>query len=89
VTSRTTPRFWGAYRALPPDTQDLARKAYRLFLENPRHPGLQFKKVHEEAPIYSVRVSQNCRALGMLKDDAVVWFWIGDHAEYDRLLKSL
>ena len=89
MTSRTTPRFWAAYRELPPETRELARKAYRLFRENPQHPSLQFKKVHEREAIYSVRVTLACRAVGVLKDDEITWFWIGNHAEYDRLLKSI
>jgi len=89
VTSRTTPRFWAAYRELPENTREIARKAYRLFQENPQHPSLQFKRVHDREPIYSVRVSLAYRALGVLKDSEITWFWIGSHADYDRLLKTL
>jgi len=89
VRSRATPRFWAAYRDLPPDTQNLARKAYRLFRENPRHPSLQFKKVHAREPVYAARVTLEYRTLGLLEDDVIVWFWIGNHAEYDRILSKL
>ena len=89
MRSRATPRFWAAYRELPPDIQNLARKAYRLFRENPRHPALQFKKVHDHEPIYAARVSRDYRTVGFLKNDQIVWFWIGNHAEYDRLLRKL
>ena len=57
MTSLTTPRFWAAYRELPTEVRDAARKAYALFRENPQHPSLQFKKVHEQEPVYSVRVT--------------------------------
>jgi hypothetical protein len=89
VTSRTTPRFWAAYRELPREARESARKAYRLFQEHPRHPSLRFKKVHDREPIYSVRVTRTCRAVGIVKNDDITWFWIGDHAGYDRLLKSV
>lgn len=89
MRSRATPRFWAAYRELPPEIQDLARKAYRLFLQNPAHPSLHFKKVHDRDPVYSARVSLGYRAVGLLEDDDITWFWIGSHAEYDRLLDSL
>ena len=89
MTSRTTPRFWAAYRDLPADVQGAAQKAYRLFRENPKHPSLQFKQVHDRDPVYSVRVTIAYRAVGLLEDDEVTWFWIGSHAEYDRLLKNL
>ena len=89
MRSRGTPRFWAAYRELSPEIREAARKAYRLFRENARHPSLQFKKVHDRDPIYSVRVTLGYRALGLLDDDEVTWLWIGTHAEYDRLLESL
>ena len=89
MTSHTTPRFWAAYRELPTETRELARKAYRLFRENPQHPSLQFKKIHDREPVYSVRVALAYRAVGVLKDNEITWFWIGSHADYDRLLKSL
>jgi hypothetical protein len=40
-------------------------------------------------PIYSVRITLAYRTVGVLKNDEITWFWIGNHAEYDRLLKSL
>ena len=88
MRSRAAPRFWAAYRELPPEIKQLARKAYGLFQDNPRHPSLQFKKVHEDS-IYSVRVTLGYRALSLLEDEEVTWFWIGTHAEYDRLLENL
>jgi len=88
VRSRATPRFWAAYRELPSDIRELARKAYRLFRENARHPSLQFKKIHDD-PIYSVRVTLGYRALGLLEDEEITWFWIGPHDAYDRLLENL
>ena len=66
MTSDTTPRFWAAYRELPDDIRQAARKAYRLFRENPQHPSLQFKKVHDREPVYSVRVTIAYRAVGLL-----------------------
>ena len=88
MTSRGTPRFWTTYRTLPSEVRDAARKAYRLFRENSQHPGLQFKKVHDREPVYSVRVTLGYRAVGLLENDEIT-FWIGSHADYDRLLKNL
>ena len=89
MKSRATPRFWAAYRELPPDIREAAQKAYRLFRDNPNHPSLQFKKVHDREPIYSVRVTGAYRVVGQLEKDEVTWFWIGGHADYDRILKKL
>ena len=89
MKSRGTPRFWPAYRELPERMQERAREAYKAFRDDPGHPSLQFKKVHDTEPIYSVRVTLGYRALGLLQKDETVWFWIGSHAEYDRLLTKL
>lgn len=89
MRSRATPRFWASYRDLPADVQDLARKAYRTFRDNPGHPSLHFKKIHDRDPVYSVRITLGYRALGVLDGEDITWFWIGSHAEYDRLLDRL
>ncbi|HQZ37523.1 MAG TPA: hypothetical protein PLH72_00685 [Vicinamibacterales bacterium] len=52
-------------------------------------PSLQFKKVHSREPIYSVHVTGTDRVVGLLEKGAVTWFWIGSHADYDRILKKL
>ena len=89
MKSRTTRRFRDALAALPAQVQRQAREAYRLFLRNPAHPGLQFKKVHTTLPIYSARISIGYRALAAVKADDAIWFWIGPHSEYDKILTQL
>lgn len=86
MRSRATPRFWAAYRELPPEIRTRAREAYGLFRESPGHPSLQFKKMHGVEPMYSVRVTLSYRAVGLLEGDLITWFWIGSHDDYDRLL---
>ena len=89
MTSKTTRRFRDAYGGLPEHVQRRAREAYRRFKDNPSHPSLHFKQVHATQPVYAARVGLGYRALGVIDGDAVVWFWIGAHAEYDRLLRTL
>ena len=89
MISRTTRRFREELARLPDEVQRQARKAYRLFRDNPRHPSLRLKRVHPIKPIYSVRVSRNCRALGVLDGDTIVWFWIGNHGDYERLIAEM
>ncbi len=89
MTSRTTERFRKSLAALPDHIQQRARQAYKSFLRNQNHPGLQFKQVHSTRPIYSVRISLDYRALGVLDGDEMIWFWIGSHADYDRLLVGM
>jgi len=89
MTSRTTRRFRELFAALPAPAQRQARAAYRLFRQNPGHPGLRFKQVWSDPPTYSARVGISYRAVGVLVDDTVIWFWIGTHADYDTLLQNL
>jgi hypothetical protein len=89
MRSRGTPRFWAAYGRLPEEVRERAKNAYARFRDAPSHPSLQFKKVHDREPIYSVRVTLGYRALGLLESDEITWFWIGTHSEYDRLLAKL
>jgi hypothetical protein len=86
VKSQANARFWNLFRQLDPEVQDQAREMYRIFAANPRHPSLQFKRVSQARPIYSVRISRDYRAVGILQDEAIIWFWIGSHQDYDRLL---
>ena len=39
--------------------------------------------------MYSARVSTDYRALGVRDGDDIVWFWIGPHHEYDRMLNRM
>jgi len=86
LKSRRTGSFRKAFAALPEPVREQARLAYRRFQENPNHPGLRFMRVHSSEPVYSVRVGIGYRAVGVLEDDVMVWFWMGSHAEYNSLL---
>jgi hypothetical protein len=85
MRSRAVKSFWDCYNRLPGDVQALAIKQYKLWLENPRHPSVRFKKV---GVFWSARVNDDFRAAGILDGDTVIWFFIGTHAEYEMLLKN-
>jgi hypothetical protein len=89
VTSGTTKRFRKLFADLPDDVQQQARSKFSMWLENPRHPSLHFKKVSDTQPVWSVRVNRSYRALGIREGDYVEWFWIGPHDEYERMLRIL
>jgi len=89
MKSHTTRRYRERLAALPEHVRRSANQAYSLFKNNPSHPGLRFKQVHNPPPTYSVRVGMGYRAVGVLSGDTVTWFWIGTHAEYDQLLTLL
>jgi hypothetical protein len=62
----------------------LADKTYTVLKEDPRHPSLHFKKVGR---FWSIRVGLRYRALAVEVDGDMLWFWIGTHADYDRLIE--
>lgn len=75
--------FWTSYGQLPAEIQRLADKNFELLKTDPSHPSLQFKKVGK---VWSARIGINYRALAIPVDDGFLWFWIGSHAEYDKLV---
>jgi mRNA-degrading endonuclease RelE of RelBE toxin-antitoxin system len=89
VTSRTHATFRKDFARLPREIQQRARAAYRRFRSDPAHPSLQFKRLHTTLPLWSVRVTDSYRAVGVRQNDSIVWFFIGTHAEYDRMLVNL
>ena len=89
MKSHVTARFRRLFANLPVEIRQRARQSYLLWKDNPAHPGVQFKRVHRVQPIYSVRIGIGWRAVGFREDDAIIWFWIGSHADYDQLLKRL
>jgi len=85
VKHHASRRFWEHYHALPAEVQRLADANYQLLKSDPRHPSVQLKKVGR---FWSARVGLHYRALGVEDASDVVWFWIGHHSEYDRLVGS-
>lgn len=83
MKSLTTPEFWHAYAELPPGIKQAARKTYRLWRSNPRHPSLRFQP---KGQYWALRVTQGYRALALRIPEGFLWFWIGTHDEYERLL---
>lgn len=87
MKSKTSKRFRELLRDLPPDVRRQALAAYRQFKRDPYHPSLHFKRVSQTDPIYSARVGDGYRALGVRRpSDTILWYWIGSHADYDKLL---
>ncbi len=82
----TLPCFWRCYRQLPENVRELADKNHKLLVADSQHPSLQLKKVGSTKQLWSVRVGMHHRALGLDKPEGIVWFWMGPHAEYDKLL---
>ena len=75
--------FWALYRQLPAEIREVADKNYELLKGNPRHPSLQLKQIEE---LWSVRVGQHYRAIGIDAPGGIQWIWIGSHADYDKFI---
>jgi hypothetical protein len=52
--------------------------------QDARHPSLNLKQVGRYR---SVRVGLRYRALAVEVEGGLLWFWIGSHADYDKLLR--
>ena len=80
-----SPSFWEAYEALPPAVKQIADRNFEMLKTNPKHPSLHFKKSNR---YWSVRVGISYRALAVEVENGLLWFWIGNHSDYDKLIKS-
>ena len=76
-------KFWELYGALPAEVRELADKNYERLKSDPRHPSLHLKKIGD---LRSVRVGAHHRALAVEIEGGMLWFWIGTHAEYDKIV---
>ncbi len=85
MISKVRPSFWRAYERLAPSVKARARLAYQLFAANPEHLSLRFKKLQGGGEIWSVRISEQYRAVGVRAGDTMEWIWIGTHIEFDHL----
>lgn len=85
MISKTRPAFWRAYGPLTPSVKARAREVYRLFAQNPDHPSLRFKKLQGREDVWSVRINEQYRAVGVRSGDTIEWIWIGTHNEFDNL----
>ena len=88
MNSKTAAQFRKDFERLPKEIQALAREVYRAWRQDPWQSSLQFKQIHQNKPYYSVRIGAHWRAVGLKTDNTLLWFWIGSHAEYDRLIDN-
>jgi mRNA-degrading endonuclease RelE of RelBE toxin-antitoxin system len=86
MRSRVTKDFRELFAALPRHVQQHAEEAYALFQQNPHHPRLHFKALKGRSSYYSARVGIHYRVLGYEDGEDIVWFWIGTHADYDKII---
>ena len=78
-------KFWSSYEKLRPPIQRSADKNFALLKADSRHPSLHLKKV---GWFWSVRAGNGYRAKGVDIEEGILWVWIGEHDEYERVIRS-
>jgi hypothetical protein len=85
VNHFATAKFWDLLGDLPENVRAQANKNFDLLKQGPSHPSLHFKKTGR---YWSARVNMNYRALAIQEEQDLIWFWIGDHSAYERLISG-
>jgi hypothetical protein len=83
VNHFASPQFWERYDRLPIAIRQLAAKSRLSMMQDPQHPSISLKKVGQ---YYAARVGLHYRALVVETPDGLIWFWIGSHAESERII---
>ena len=84
MKSVATRKFWERYQQLPDSVRSKARQVFRLFTTDPSHPSLHFERLRCDPKSWSVRITREYRAVGARQGDTMVWYWVGNHREFDR-----
>jgi hypothetical protein len=84
VKSVATRNFWKLYLELPQSVRREAQEAFRVFCDNPAHPGLSLERLRCDPESWSVRITRDYRAVGTKEGDVMNWYWIGSHSQFDK-----
>ncbi|MES2706600.1 MAG: hypothetical protein V4726_08355 [Verrucomicrobiota bacterium] len=76
--------FWSCYAQLSEAMQNATREAHARFMENPGHPSLRFKKLAGSRNLWSARVSDDFRVVGIRSGETITWFFVGSHKTFDQ-----
>ena len=75
-------KFEKQYEKLPQKTQDKFDQQFDLFKKDPRDPSLRIHKLKgKHAPLSSMNITGDCRALFLKKGDLVTFYAIGTHSQ--------
>ena len=86
---KPTQRFWESFYALPAQQKEAARRAWRVFKENPFDSRLRPHKIHRlsaryRRTIHAVEVEADLRVVFYVEGDVVVTVDIGTHDIYGQ-----
>ena len=81
--------FWRNFSKISIEQQQSARKAFRVFKENPFDARLRSHKIHRLSArygrtIYSAEIEADLRAVFYVEGDLIVTVDIGSHSIYRR-----
>lgn len=89
MESHVTPAFRKSLRALPNEVRRGAFADYRLWKVDPFANSLRFKEINAKNHVWSARAGIGWRVMGVRQENAMIWFWIGSHADYDDRIINL
>ena len=82
---QSTHKFDKQFNSLTKNTNKQATKAIELFIENPSHSSLRFKKIQETNNFYEIRINQSIRIVIEITsqdtDQINTFYIIGTHDE--------
>jgi hypothetical protein len=90
--NRRTWVFRRLFDALPTGVRQLAREKFALFVADPDHPSLRRHQLTDtdrgglRPASVSVSVNRQYRAVYVATADCNLWYWVGTHADYNRLV---
>lgn len=88
LRSFTTPKFRKCLSDLPPTVQKKSQETYKKWLIDPA--SVDFRQLKGKKNVWRVSIcGGDWRAVGLVKDDTINWFWIGSHNDYENLIKTL
>ena len=87
MKSFRSPNFKKLFLNLPLEIKRLAYKNYILWKNNHLYPSIRYKDIGNN--LRSVRIGDHYRAIGTVDADVIIWFWIGTHEEYNKIIKGL
>ena len=90
MINRTTPSFQKIYGNLPEQDRRIADAAYAKYKRDPALVAFEQKfRRPDGRKVFSADLGRGWRALAIVDESFVDWFWLGKHKEYDRLLNRM
>lgn len=86
LRSFLTPSFRELCAGLPDTVQKLADEKYRMFMQDPFHPSLEFRA---KGKVWTVAIGRSYRAIARRFGNDLHWVWIGSHEDYNNVLRKL